>query len=80
MQTCTHKLRWAEAKRAGKAPKVMLASTHIKALDFVSLSDLVAHAADKEEAEAEAVAAKQGGSSSSECAGEDGSSGGPTVF
>lgn len=51
--------RWAEAKRAGVAPPVLLASTHIKALDFVSLSELREHALDIEEAEEEAEAAKQ---------------------
>jgi len=37
---------WQEALAAGFAPPVMLAATHISALEFVSLEDLQAHAAD----------------------------------
>ena len=36
--------RWQEALEAGVAPPVKLASTHISALEFVSLADLEAHA------------------------------------
>lgn len=44
---------------AGFAPPVLLASTHIKALDYVSLAELREHALDLEEAEAEAAAAME---------------------
>jgi hypothetical protein len=37
--------RWAEALEAGCAPPVVLSSTHISALEFVSLEDLQDHAA-----------------------------------
>ncbi len=40
--------RWQEALEAGMAPRVFLAATHISALEFVSLEDLKAHAADDE--------------------------------
>jgi len=36
--------RWQEAFKAGVAPPVNLAATHISALEFVSLDDLEAHA------------------------------------
>lgn len=36
--------RWKEALDAGVAPPVILASTHISALEHVNLSDLKAHA------------------------------------
>lgn len=41
---CLCALRWKEAFDAGHAPPVVLASTHIKALAFVSLAQLQAHA------------------------------------
>eukprot|EP00184_Porphyridium_aerugineum_P005970 CAMPEP_0184694370 /NCGR_PEP_ID=MMETSP0313-20130426/2365_1 /TAXON_ID=2792 /ORGANISM="Porphyridium aerugineum, Strain SAG 1380-2" /LENGTH=153 /DNA_ID=CAMNT_0027152661 /DNA_START=267 /DNA_END=724 /DNA_ORIENTATION=- len=41
---CLCAARWEEARQAGKAPKVLLEATHIKSLDFVNLSDLMAHA------------------------------------
>ena len=41
---CLCALRWKEALGAGVAPKVVLQSTHIKALEVVDLQDLVAHA------------------------------------
>jgi len=41
---CLCALRWAEAHRAGKAPPVVLESTHEKALDFVPLDTLQAFA------------------------------------
>ena len=43
---CLCALRWKEAFDAGHAPPVVLASTHIKALAFVSLAQLQAHALD----------------------------------
>ena len=42
---CLCASRWSEALDAGVAPKVHLASTHLLALEFVSLADLRAHAA-----------------------------------
>jgi uncharacterized protein (DUF2237 family) len=38
--------RWKEALQAGVAPPVILAATHVSALEFVELDDLRAHAAD----------------------------------
>jgi len=38
--------RWKEALEAGMAPAVVLASTHISALEFVDLEDLQAYAVD----------------------------------
>lgn len=38
--------RWRQALTAGVAPRVVLAATHSKALDVVSLDDLEAHAID----------------------------------
>jgi uncharacterized protein (DUF2237 family) len=38
--------RWKEALEAGMAPQVVLAATHISALEFVDLEDLVARAVD----------------------------------
>ena len=38
--------RWEEARRAGCAPKVVLAATHRRALDVATLADLRAHACD----------------------------------
>lgn len=43
-QWCLCASRWAEAHRAGAAPAVVLAATHISALEFASLDDLRAHA------------------------------------
>jgi uncharacterized protein (DUF2237 family) len=40
---CLCALRWKEALDAGVAPAVILASTHIKALDVVTLAQLKAH-------------------------------------
>ena len=42
---CLCALRWREALEAGVAPKVRLSATHARALDFVRLEDLEAHAA-----------------------------------
>jgi uncharacterized protein len=41
---CLCATRWREALRAGVAPPVVLESTHRKALQYVSLKDLQAHA------------------------------------
>jgi len=38
--------RWKEAYLAGVAPPVFLGATHISALEFVSLDELMAHAVD----------------------------------
>lgn len=43
---CLCVLRWKEALEAGVAPQVRLAATHMSALEFVDLEDLVAHAID----------------------------------
>jgi uncharacterized protein len=39
--------RWKEAMEAGAAPPVVLAATHISALEFVSLEELSDHAIDR---------------------------------
>ena len=41
---CLCALRWKEALEAGFAPPVILAATHIKALEFVSFDDLQQYA------------------------------------
>ena len=41
---CLCALRWKEALEAGVAPPVKLACTHEKALQYVSLADLIEHA------------------------------------
>jgi hypothetical protein len=43
---CLCAQRWKEAWEAGVAPPVVLASTHISALEFVDLEQLKAHAVD----------------------------------
>lgn len=43
---CVCVQRWQEALYAGVAPPVNLAATHISALEFVSLEELQAHAAE----------------------------------
>jgi uncharacterized protein len=43
---CLCAARWKEALALGVAPPVVLASTHLRALDIVELKDLVAHAID----------------------------------
>jgi uncharacterized protein len=43
---CLCALRWREALDAGVAPPVVLESTHERALDFVPLTSLRAHALD----------------------------------
>ncbi len=49
-QWCLCAARWQEALDAGVAPPVVLAATHISALEFLSLDDLLAHALDEAEA------------------------------
>ena len=41
---CLCALRWKEAYDADAAPKVKLESTHEKALDFVTIEQLIEHA------------------------------------
>jgi uncharacterized protein (DUF2237 family) len=41
---CLCALRWKEALEAGMAPQVIMASTHYKVLEVVSLAQLKAHA------------------------------------
>jgi uncharacterized protein (DUF2237 family) len=43
---CLCVTRWVEALKAGLAPRVMLAATHISVLEFVDLEDLKEHALD----------------------------------
>jgi len=38
--------RWQEALEAGHPPPVIIEATHVSALEFVSLEDLLAHAVD----------------------------------
>jgi len=38
--------RWAEAHAAGVAPPVLLAATHVSAIEYIDLDDLRAHALD----------------------------------
>ena len=45
-QWCLCAARWAEALDAGVAPGVVLAATHERALEVVTLEQLVAHAID----------------------------------
>jgi uncharacterized protein (DUF2237 family) len=40
--------RWKEALEAGMAPKIVLESTHISALEYVDLEDLEAYAVEEE--------------------------------
>jgi uncharacterized protein (DUF2237 family) len=41
--------RWQEALEAGAAPAVVLAATHVNALEWIDRGDLLAHALDGEE-------------------------------
>lgn len=41
---CLCASRWADALAAGKAPRVVLEATHARTLEWVSLSELQAHA------------------------------------
>lgn len=43
---CLCASRWQEAFEAGMAPQVVLAATHLSALEYSSLADLRAHAVD----------------------------------
>lgn len=43
---CLCAARWREALDAGMAPKVVLAATHERALEYVTLEDLKRHALD----------------------------------
>lgn len=43
---CLCASRWAQALEAGCAPKVVLAATHSRTLEWVDLADLQAHALD----------------------------------
>ena len=43
---CVCVLRWKEALESGVAPPVVLAATHVSALEFVSLNELKVHAID----------------------------------
>lgn len=47
---CLCAARWREALAAGVAPKVALSATHERALETVTLEDLLAHAIDGAEA------------------------------
>ena len=44
---CVVAERWNEAVEAGVAPPVVLEATHASALEFVSMTDLEAHALDE---------------------------------
>jgi uncharacterized protein (DUF2237 family) len=46
---CLCAARWKEALEAGVAPPVLLGATHVAALEYVSLSDLLSHAEEPEE-------------------------------
>ena len=48
---CLCAARFAQAYRAGMAPKIVLQATHEKTLDHVSLDVLMEYAVDREEAE-----------------------------
>lgn len=48
---CLCAQRWQEAWEAGMAPRVHLAATHMAALEFVDLENLMDHALDNEAAE-----------------------------
>ena len=45
-QWCLCAARWQEAFEAGMAPRVVLAGTHVSALEYCTLADLRAHAVD----------------------------------
>lgn len=45
---CLCALRWQEALQAGLAPPIVLAATHMAALEFLDLEHLQAHALDHE--------------------------------
>ena len=41
---CVCAARWLEARHAGCAPSVVLAATHVRALEVVAIDDLIAYA------------------------------------
>ena len=43
---CLCAMRWKEALAAGVAPRIVLASTHERVLEFLTLAELVEHALD----------------------------------
>ena len=45
-QWCLCAARWQEAFEADAAPRVVLAATHVSALEYCNLADLRAHAVD----------------------------------
>jgi uncharacterized protein (DUF2237 family) len=45
-QWCLCASRWQEAYEAGRAPRVVLAATHVSALEFCDLAALTEHAVD----------------------------------
>ena len=45
-QWCLCAARWQQAFEAGRAPRVRLRATHALTLEFCTLADLEAHAAD----------------------------------
>ena len=45
-QWCLCVTRWVEAFEAGCAPGVVLAATHLSALEYIELEDLQRHAVD----------------------------------
>jgi uncharacterized protein (DUF2237 family) len=49
-QWCLCALRWQQAFEANAAPKVVLESTHIEALDYIKLEDLKKYAYNEESA------------------------------
>jgi len=48
-QWCLCASRWVEAKEAGAAPKLVLASTHMAMLEYATLDELKEHAVDTPE-------------------------------
>ena len=55
---CLSAERWQQALEAGVAPPVMLASTHMLAIEWVARSDLLEHAIDRPAEEARATSAE----------------------
>ncbi|WP_437186111.1 DUF2237 family protein [Planctomicrobium sp. SH668] len=49
---CLCATRWKEAYDAGAAPQVVLASTHMSAIEFASLEEMMEYAVDADEADA----------------------------
>lgn len=66
---CLSAGRWQQALEAGVAPPVVLASTHILAIEWVSRSDLVSHAVD---AEGQAAGAQTTGAQTTDAQTADG--------